>query len=166
MKEQSSNEQALLEPTSERASPSSHLYEDVEDDFTKSTAKSYWYLQLLVLFFLLLHVYTVVMLCLCPLGSIGNSSGAAGLGADGYGQCLHGGIVPTPWSATSLQGWINITLDVSMDNPGWWKGIVVFGVFVVSLFFFVGSYMKASFSDPGFVMHLSKHEEVRTRANL
>jgi hypothetical protein len=159
MTNSTSSGQALLEPTSE---PSSAVFDDVEDDFSKSTAKSYWYLQVLVLGFLLLHLYTVVMLVICPLGSTGNSSLPEGLGVDGYGQCLHGGVVPTPWSTTSPQGWLNVTVDVSSDgNPGWWKGVVLIAVFVVSLFFFVGSYSKASWSDPGYVMHLSKHEEVR-----
>ena len=189
------NAQALLEPTSEIDSPlppatgrsasQGQRYDVDEDSFSKSTAKSYWYLPILVTAFMAIHIYTVVMLCICPLGqtvdpsSGENLSAEAGIlktkldswllltaettQADGYGQCAHGGVVPTPWSST-VGGWSNVTASTSVQ--GWWKGIVVLGIFLLFLVLFFSAYTKASCSDPGYVMHLSKNEEVRCAVQL
>jgi hypothetical protein len=165
MQGQPANARALLEPTADNSYyTSTDQSATVETEFeenAKSTAKNYWYLQVLVAVFMVIHVYTVVMLCICPLGNatLAPHENATWV-ADGYGQCLHGGIVPTPWSLTGWQGWTNVTLNVSEANAGWWKGVVVISVFVISLSLFVASYLRASLSDPGYVTHLSKNDEV------
>ena len=167
MQSLASKSQVLLEPTAEGTfnTPStteSQLYDDDREEELSDECRptSHWYLQVLVVFFMFVHAYTIVMLVLCPLGhSPPSNSTQSDYGADGYGQCPMGGIVPTPWSLTGFQGWNNITLDISSRNGGWWKGVVVFTAFFVSLALFAASYFKASFSDPGYVMHLSKNEE-------
>jgi len=156
MNKSPTNTRALLDPSAEM--PPGELYDEEEDEgFSKSTAKSYWHLQVLAFILMGLHLYVIVMLCFCPLGQLEETENST-KGADGYGQCSGGGIVQTLFSNTSAAGWTNVTVGFQPSNI---VGSTLVLLFLLSYTFVVTSYMQAAFNDPGYVRHLSKHQEVK-----